>query len=403
MDYRRPESPAPSEPTGNQGILRQAIVFFAVGLTFVALGGLIWATIDALLILFGALLLGILLHELAVRLSGKTSMPHWLSLSLVILAIVLSVGIGLATSAVRIARQFNELLSALPLSLEGIRESIGKSPLLRSLIPDMPPAQVLLEHLSSLLPGAGLFFTGALGVIANIAVLSIVAIYLAAQPQAYRHGLMMAVPPRSRKRAGEVLDELQATLAQWLLGKAVSMLVVGVVTTVGLALMGMPMALVLGLIAGLLDFIPYVGPILAGVPAVLIASTKSAEMAGYVALLFLAIQAVQGYLLMPMIERRSVSLPPALTISTQVLMGSLFGLVGVALATPLVAVVMVIVTMLYVQDVLDVPASTPSQNGDSDDEPDPAGTDQATAGDDREASPNGPDAVVLHGVETIRR
>jgi predicted PurR-regulated permease PerM len=169
------------------------------------------------------------------------------------------------------------------------------------------------------------------------------------------------VPPRRRGRAREVLDELGTTLARWLMGKAVSMLAAGIMTAVGLSLLGIPLALILGIIAGLLDFIPYVGPLMAGVPALLIAFSASPEQALYVALLFGGIQLVQGYLLEPMIDQRTVSLPPALTIAMQVMFGAVFGMAGVALATPLTAVLIVLVVMLYVQDMLGDPVKPPAE------------------------------------------
>ncbi len=357
MDLKLPPEPGEqAEPA----ITQPAMVFFAVGLAFVAAAALAWAAIDALLLLFGAILLGVLLYELATRASKASGMSHGVALGLIVTVGLFLVGLGTWIGAALIVQQFSELFKILPFAMYRIQEYFGESVLLRALAPQVPAPDQMMERLTSLLPQAGVFFTGVLGILTNIAVLVVVAVYLAAQPNAYRHGLMMVTPPRKRKRFGEVLDELTATLGQWLLGKAASMLVVAVVTTLGLLLLDMPLALVLGLIAGLLDFIPYVGPILAGVPAVLIASTVSPALAGYVLLLFLAIQAVEGYLLMPLIERKSVSLPPALTIAMQVILGSLFGLTGVALATPLVAVVMVLITMLYVQDVLRVPATTPS-------------------------------------------
>jgi predicted PurR-regulated permease PerM len=157
-----------------------------------------------------------------------------------------------------------------------------------------------------------------------------------------------------------VLDAIGDTLARWLVGKVASMIVVGVATATGLWALDVPLAMVLGLIAGLLDFIPYIGPLMAGVPAVLIAFSISPELGLYTMLLFLGIQLAEGYLLSPLIEARSVSLPPALTIAMQMLLGALFGMAGIALATPIAAVLSVLVTMLYIQDVLgDSPPKPP--------------------------------------------
>ncbi|TKI19934.1 AI-2E family transporter, partial [Bacillus pumilus] len=199
---------------------------------------------------------------------------------------------------------------------------------------------------------AGSIFSGVLGTMADIVVALFVAVYLAANPRVYTNGIVALLPHRARPRAREVLNELRRVLGLWILGKLLSMLVVGVATAIGLSLLGVPVALALGLLASLLDFIPYIGSILAAAPAVLIAFTQSPMLALEVSALFLAVHALDGYVLLPLVERKTVSLPPALTISAQVLMGLAFGLGGVALATPLTAVAEVLIQMLYVQDAL---------------------------------------------------
>ena len=130
------------------------------------------------------------------------------------------------------------------------------------------------------------------------------------------------------------------------------MLCVGVVTATGLTLLGIPLALALGVLAGLLNFIPYLGPILSGGPAVLIAFTQSPADALNTLLFFVAIQNLEGYALTPMLQRRSVSIPPALGILAIVGLAALFGTYGVLFATPLLLVIMVLVRMLYVEDAL---------------------------------------------------
>ena len=148
------------------------------------------------------------------------------------------------------------------------------------------------------------------------------------------------------------MQEMGDNLSSWLLGKAVSMLIVGVTTAIGLSMLGVPLALILGVIAGLLDFIPYLGPIMAGIPAVLLALSISPDLALYALLLFAAINMLEGYVLQPMIEAKAIELPPALVIVMQLIFGTLFGFAGVALATPLAAVLSVLVKMLYIEDIL---------------------------------------------------
>jgi len=194
--------------------------------------------------------------------------------------------------------------------------------------------------------------SGVLGVLVNIVVIVTVGIYLAAEPRTYRRGLLHLVPPRHRTRAREVLGELDTTLGRWLIGRLVLMFVNGCLTALGLWFLGVPLALTLGILTGVLNFIPNFGPLIAGVPAVLIALLVSPQIALSTALLFLAVQMLDGYVFTPLVDRRSVELPPVLTISAQVLLGVLVGGIGVVLASPLVASVIVIVRMLYVEDAL---------------------------------------------------
>ncbi len=345
----------------DRNFLHTTFLFYGVGLLFLLAGTLVWLAYDALLLVFACVLVAVLLYDLSCRLKKWLPIPRGMALVLVVLLFFLVLGIGGWLMAPQVAQQANELADAVPKSFERLRASLEEHKLLRSLAINLPPTEKLMARVSSMLPQAGLFFSGVLGVIGNIAIISFVGTYFAAQPHVYINGAVMLVPHRKRQRAREVIDELGATLGQWLFGKLVSMLIVGVVTGVGLALLGVPLALVLGILAGLLDFIPYLGPIMAGVPAVLLALSESPTMALYVVLLFLGVQVIEGYLLLPLIERRTVSLPPALTIIMQVLLGTVFGLAGVALATPLTAVLMVLITMLYVQDVLGDPVKTPSE------------------------------------------
>jgi predicted PurR-regulated permease PerM len=139
------------------------------------------------------------------------------------------------------------------------------------------------------------------------------------------------------------------------------MVIVGLITGVGLWLLEIPLALSLGLIAGLLEFVPFVGPILSAIPAILVAFTQDGMAPLYVVLLYLAVQQIEGNALMPLIQRWAVSLPPALGLIGVVVFGLLFGVLGVLFATPLMVVVMVLTQKLYVEAALrDGPSATPS-------------------------------------------
>jgi len=165
--------------------------------------------------------------------------------------------------------------------------------------------------------------------------------------------LLHLVPKARRPRLLEVLRSLGHVLRWWMIGQAVDMVIIGSLTAVGLWVIGVPLAMLLGLIAALFNFIPNFGPLFSYVPAVLLALVESPAKAGWVTLLFLVLQNLEGYLILPMVQRRAIDLPPGLLIFIQVLLAVVAGGLGFALATPIAAASMVAVKMLYVEDVLD--------------------------------------------------
>ncbi len=195
-------------------------------------------------------------------------------------------------------------------------------------------------------------FATTFGVIGNIGVILIIGVFLAAQPQLYRDGAVKLVSIESRHRFGEVMDEVGVTLRFWLMGQFVTMGIIGLVVYAALAVVGMPGAILLGLTAGVLNFIPVLGPILAGIPIILVAMSQDWWVVGYALAVYCVIQFLEGNVLTPLIQRKAVSLPPALIMASLVIMGLLFGFVGIILATPFAAVMMVLVKRLYIEDVL---------------------------------------------------
>ena len=190
----------------------------------------------------------------------------------------------------------------------------------------------------------------------NVVIVLFLGLFLAAEPRLYRDGAIRLFPRARRDRVGKVLDEAGEKMKWWLVGRFITMVIVAVTTAVGLKLIGVPLALVLGLIAGLLNFVPYVGPLVAAVPAVLLAASTDMRQAGLVVLLFVVIQTVEGYVLTPLIDRRMVSEPPALSLGSQLVLGMLAGTLGVMFASPLTVVGLLLVERLYVEDVLEADA-----------------------------------------------
>jgi predicted PurR-regulated permease PerM len=310
-----------------------------------------WFAAHALLLLFAAVLLGIFLHGLADWTAGRVRISYGWALLAVCIVLSLLVVLAFWFMAPRIADQVQQLNERLPRIIEDLRGRADAVPWLGKAIDDMPSPRQLAGR-GDLLGRLTGVFSSTLGFLTNVVLMAFVALYLAANPGQYRRGLVRLFPPARRNRAREILDELGNSMWWWLLAKLASMIVVGMLTLIGLALLGIPLAFTLALLAFLLSFIPNIGPIISAVPALLLGLAESPQTALYVLLLYVAIQTLESYLLFPMFQQRAVDVPAALTIAAQVVLGLLLGMWGLALAAPLVAVVMVLVRTLYIEDVL---------------------------------------------------
>ena len=196
------------------------------------------------------------------------------------------------------------------------------------------------------------FISSTLAVVAGLVLVIFLAIYVAVEPRTYHDGMMHLFPHDARPRAGEVLTAIATVLRRWLVTQLIAMVVIGTVTTVVLLLLDVPAAFPLGVLAGLLEFVPTIGPLLAAVPGVAMGFVDSPEKALYVGLAYWGIQFLENQLLIPLLMREGVDIPPALTIIAQALMALVFGFLGLLVAVPLLAAGMVAVKMLYVEGVV---------------------------------------------------
>lgn len=329
-------------------------IVLAVGIITLAifLSLLLWYAADVLLLAFAGILLAIFLRSLSDWVSEITPLSGGWSLGVVVVGLISILTIGIWLLAPGVADQIDELQKKLPQSVRQLERHVESYEWGRKALAQVPNANELVPDKADVLARVTGVFSTTFGAIANFFIIIFIGLYVAAEPRLYSDGLIRLVPLNRRQRAREVLDEVGSTLRWWLIGKVASMIVVGVSTVVGLWLLDIPLALTLGLLAALLTFIPNVGPILSVVPAMLLALMQSPMQALYVALLYLGIQTVESYFLTPLMQKRTVSLPPALTIFTQVLFGVMVGSLGFVLATPLTAAAIVMVKMLYIQDAL---------------------------------------------------
>jgi predicted PurR-regulated permease PerM len=196
------------------------------------------------------------------------------------------------------------------------------------------------------------FFSSTLAALAGFILILFVAIFVAIDARTYHKGLMHLFPHRARPRAGEVLSSTATMLRRWLLTQFVAMIAVGTLTAVVLLLLDVKAAIGLGIIAGILEFVPIAGPILAAIPGIAMSFLDGPEKAVYVTLAYIAIQQVEANLITPLLMKRGLELPPVLTITAQGVLSLVFGFVGLLVAVPMLAAAMVPIKMLYVRDVV---------------------------------------------------
>jgi predicted PurR-regulated permease PerM len=334
-------------------------VLITAGILFLCL--LLWAESGIFLLAFGAVLFAIFIRGLSAPLSRALKLPFFVSVIAVILAIggILYLSFSLLTP--HVAAQANELGQKLPDALAHIRNRIQENPLGREILRQMPSFRDLLGG-GTLLAEAKGIFSITFGVVIDAFIFFFVSLYLSFDPRVYIKGFLRLVPPEKRQRAAHIFNALAVTLHRWLAGRLLGMALVGLLTGIGLKLVGIPLALTLGLFAALLTFIPYLGAIMSAVPAVLLALLDNPIKVVYVIGLYLLIHTFEAYFVSPMIQQHQVLLPPVIIIIAQILLGVYAGLLGLILATPLTAAAVVIIKMLYIEDVLgekaDVPGGT---------------------------------------------
>ncbi len=304
-----------------------------------------------LLLIFAAVLVACVLRGAASWLHAHIGLGTGWCLALVLLLLALLLGGGFWLQGPRVMVQAVMVADTVTQQVQHVWATLQNNALFQRLMPRLKDqAGSMLGSMTALMPGVA---TSVLGVGGDMVVILATSIFLAISPQTYSGGFVRLLPIGWRPRGHEVMGELGATLQLWFLGQFADMLVVAVLTGAGLWFLGVPLAFTLALIAGLFNFVPYVGALAGAVPALAVAVAQSPQTAIYVAILFAVVQTLEGNVIAPLIQKRTVDLPPALTILSQTVLGTLFGVIGLILATPLTAVTMVGVRLVYVESVLE--------------------------------------------------
>jgi predicted PurR-regulated permease PerM len=330
---------------------QRALVWIGIALAVVVLLVLIWYGLDVFLLAFLGVLLAILLRAPADWLTRTTGIGTGWTLAFVCLVLLAALSIGGFLFGQQVAEQSVGLSARIPEIVESTRSRLENSEIGRSVLQLVELSGGSGGELQFLGRGLGLLGS-TFGILANIAIVIFFAVFLAAQPKLYIDGLVHLVAHSRRARVREVLHEAGDVLRRWVVAQSLLALVIAILVGSGLLLLGAPFALPLALLAGLMEFVPYIGPLLAAVPAVLVGLAEGPSMVLWIAGLYLIVQAIESYVLSPIVQHKAVYLAPALILFAQVLLGVVAGGLGVAVATPLAAALMVVVNKLYVEDVL---------------------------------------------------
>lgn len=320
--------------------LRVALIVFGV---LIALRFL-WLAHAIFVVTFLGILLGLAVARAADGLE-KVHIKRAIGAPLVIAtALALLVGLG-AVLAPSLRNQVQELEQDLPKLVDQMEQWLRQS-----------PAGGLRAQLGKEARGSLQFFfpivTSTFGAIGGLVLVLFIAMYIGVEPGLYRKGVLHLVPHKHRERAEEVVDTLGKTLRQWLVARLIAMVVIGAITGVALALLKVKGAAALGVLAGLLEFVPFFGPIASAVPAIGVALLDSPQKALYVVILYIVMQQLEGNVITPLLLEKRLDIPPVLTVVTVAALGVVFGVIGMLIAEPLLAAVLVTTKMLYVNDVV---------------------------------------------------
>ena len=337
--------------------VRRALI--AIGLAALAI--LVWQLRTVIVLLFGAVVMATIVRALADPLSRHLRLPERVA---VLIAVLLIVGViaGVAwLLGQQIAAQMDVLTTTLPAALGRVDQWLAGFGL------DHPLKTWLsqLHHSGgTLVSRFGGWLSAASTGVANFLIVLFGGIFLATEPRFYRTGAIKLVPETQRGLISEAMDESERALRMWLKGQLLAMLIIGTMTGAGLWLLGVQSWLVLGILAGFFEFIPFAGPILSAIPGILIALVHGPELALWTTLMYVFVQHSEAYLIQPLIQQYAVDVPAVVLLFSLLAFAVLFGPIGILFAAPLAVVTYVLVKRLYVIETLDTATPIPGEDKD---------------------------------------
>jgi predicted PurR-regulated permease PerM len=348
----------PSSQRKHTSVAKNTLIVLAI----VATALFLWHIKGALLIAFAGVILAVILGGFAGLLRNVLPISRGWSLTIVGLLFLIAGGAFSFLFGAQIANEFAQLTEKLPGQVEELTETVRGWPLGEQLLGSGEEGDDTESMITEDTGGMVFAFgTTVMDVISTIVLILFIGVFFAANPEIYKKGIALLFTRERTDKVYQALEDCGAALWKWLTGQFIAMTFVGITATIGLMIIGVPLALVLGVIAGLSDFVPIVGPIFAVIPALLLAFSEGPETALYVALLYLGVQQIESNLITPLVQKKMVSIPPAMVLLSVVAFGTVFGIAGVVLATPLTVVAMVFISHFYVRGVLGKEISIPGQ------------------------------------------
>ena len=314
----------------------------AVALALAALALFLWKIAPVLMLGFAGIVLATAVRAAAAPLARRLGLSHAWAVTIVFALFLLAVAGGSYLFGKRIAHETTALWDAVKDAGEKVHAKLDATPAGSWVLENLQGATDP-EAMAKVFKGTVTVFGG----LADVVLVFFLALYFAMDRATYRNGFLLLLPDAARDRVGGAIDAAGRALRLWLAGQLAAMLAVGVATAIGLWLVGVPLAIPLGILSGILDFVPFVGPLIAAVPGVMVAFAQGSDVALYATLVYVVVQFIEGHVVIPIAQKWAVEMPPVLGLMSIVAFGVVFGFIGVLFAMPLTVVMVVLIRKLW--------------------------------------------------------
>jgi predicted PurR-regulated permease PerM len=342
--FDTPRGSIPHQETPDAVFVRRVLIAALIVGIMLAL----WQVSLVLILLFGGIVVAVALRNIAGPMARWMRIPDRWALVITVLDLsAIAVGFFYLFGAMA-THQFSTLIDKLPGTIDSLKAWLDESLIGRQILGAVN-ANSATTRLIDALPLAG----GIMGGIGEALLMIVVGVYLAADPPVYINGVVRMFPPRRRMRVRQIVDAVGDALRKWLFGMTLDMLLLGLMTFIGMWIIGVPLPFALAVMSGVAVFVPYIGPVLATIPGLLLALSVSPRMALWAAIVYAIVLTIEGNISQPLLQRWAVALPAIFNLLAILVFAPLFGIWGAILATPLSVALWVLIQMVYVEDVLD--------------------------------------------------